>query len=96
MPDVFFFFFSLFTTAVPIIIIVSVISTIKASRKGQKVSRQYHAPKASTTNGIHNDDFSHEQLNQYAQNYANVNSVKDSGIKDPPMSEAERNVFYGK
>ena len=96
MPDVFFFFVTVFITAVPIIIIVSVISAIKTSRNGLRVSRQYHAQRVSTANGIHNDNFSHEQLNEYAQQYANTNSVKDSGIKDPPMSEAEKNVFYGK
>ena len=96
MSDVFFFLWTMIMTLVPVIIIISVISAIMTSRKGQKTDRQYHTNRISTVNGIHNEDFSHEQLNEYSKQYANMNSVKDSGIKDKPMSEAERNVFYGK
>ena len=96
--DGFFFIVSFIFTIVPIIFIISIVAIIFSTRgkKAQKVSRTYHQQRTSTVNGVHNSTFSHENLHEYSTQYANANSVKDSGIKDKPMSEAERNVFYGK
>lgn len=44
-----------------------------------------------------NADLSHQQHYDYSKAYSKANSTKaDNGIKDKPLSEAERNVLYGK
>lgn len=39
---------------------------------------------------------SHDQQLLYSNVYSRKDTTKDSGIHDGPLSEAERNVLYGK
>ncbi len=44
-----------------------------------------------------NTEMNHQQHYDYSRAYSKANSAKaDNGIKDKPLSEAERNVLYGK
>ena len=97
-----------FETLFPIvfgIVFLSIFSSvifgfISTARQAGKVKKNFSAqfPKypAEKHEGIHNDRYSHKNQLDYSEAYSANNSVKDSGIKDKPLSEAERNVLYGK
>ena len=85
-------FLSIFCT-----VIAGFITTAKQAKQvRQKINRQYPQYPAEKHEGIHNDSFSHKNQLDYSESYSANNSAKDSGIKDKPLSEAERNVLYGK
>ena len=89
--------FSIVFITVFISIFISAITTIKRTRQITGKS-SFNFPKINDNKyeGIHNDSFSHQKMHDYSQSYSVNNTVKDSGIKDKPLSEAEKNVLYGK
>lgn len=56
-------------------------------------NRQFPAGNSSNNS---NTGLTHQQQLDYSRAYSKNNTVKDSGIKDKPLSEAEKNVLYGK
>ena len=77
-------------------IVFTFIAVTSAGKKTSQRVRQVKNIMAPVQQGVHDDRFSHDEMINYSEEYSNRNSSLDSGIKDKPMSEAERNVFYGK
>ena len=83
----------IFTITMFVVIFISIISSMARIKKTSQ-STFKTARKVIEQTGT---DFTHQQHYDYSQAYANKNSAKaDSGIKDKPLSEAEKNVLYGK
>ena len=84
---------TVFSITLFVIVFISIISSMARMNKATK-STFRTAKKVMEQTGT---DFTHQQHYDYSQAYANKNSAKaDSGIKDKPLSEAEKNVLYGK
>lgn len=77
------------------IFFVTIIIAVQKNKKAQNKPASFHsfnAPKATTVS--HPE--SHERQVHYSATYSRKNTTKDSGIVDAPLSEAEKNVLYGK
>ena len=84
---------TVFSITIFVIVFISIISSMARMNKATK-STFRTAKKVMEQTGT---DFTHQQHYDYSRAYANKNSAKaDSGIKDKPLSEAEKNVLYGK
>lgn len=84
-----------------ITIFISIIASFfSVAKKRNSITKNngFTFPKVNSSQheGIHNDRFSHQNMHDYSEAYSTNNTVKDSGIKDKPLSEAEKNVLYGK
>ncbi len=96
--DIFFVAVSIMITFGAMITIMSAIAAARtASRKASQRSNFTYPPRPVTkTNSIHTERFSHDAQINYSEAYSINNTVKDPGIKDKPLTEAEKNVLYGK
>ena len=83
-PIIFFWIF--FTTFIFI---------IKRSKDINKKVNSFHTFNAPKATSVFNPE-SHERQVHYSQAYSRKDSTRDSGIVDAPLSEAEKNVLYGK
>ena len=89
-PLIFVTFFVIFFTA----IFLSIFRATRTSRNVRNVSSKTSAfiPKVVSDLSDHNDP--HGKQVTYSHAYSQKSH--DSGIKDKPLTEAERNVLYGK
>ncbi len=90
-PIVFVSFFVLFFS----IFTISIIKAIRSSRSVRKVTGK---PSGSIPHFFTDPLADHNDPHEKQVSYSHVYSQKshDSGIKDKPLTEAERNVLYGK
>ena len=83
--------------AIPIIfwiIFFSIIVSLKKNASNQKKAPPvYTIPSKAAINP---QQGSHQRQVDYSQAYSIKNTTKDSGIHDAPLTEAEKNVLYGK
>ncbi|MBE6115544.1 MAG: hypothetical protein E7187_01785 [Erysipelotrichaceae bacterium] len=68
---------------------------IKRSKDIQKRVNSFHTFNAPKATSVSHPE-SHERQVHYSQAYSKKNTTRDSGIVDAPLSEAEKNVLYGK
>lgn len=68
---------------------------IKRSKEIQKKVNSFHTFNAPKATSVSHPE-SHDQQVNYSQAYSRKDTTRDSGIVDAPLSEAEKNVLYGK
>lgn len=82
-----------------VFIILGIIKTAKASRKVQNninsVIKTELSKRSTNTVNRGAEKNSHASQVAYSQYYSEK-PIKDSGVHDGPLSEAEKNVLYGK
>ena len=90
-PIIFVSFFVLFFS-------IFIISIFKALRSNSNVRKVNGRPSGSVPHFFTDQKADHNDPHDKQVSYSHVYSQKshDSGIKDKPLSEAERNVLYGK
>ena len=90
-PIIFVSFFVLFFS-------IFIISIFKALRSNSNVRKVNGRPSGSVPHFFTDPLVDHNDPHEKQVSYSHVYSQKshDSGIKDKPLSEAERNVLYGK
>ena len=89
--DIIAFIFPIFFWIVFVTIMISAQKMKKAQKRPASFS-SFNMPKA--TSDSHPQ--SHQQQVNYSNAYSRKDTTKDSGIVDAPLTEAERNVLYGK
>ena len=76
-----------------IIFITVLVSAKKANSTRRKSAPRYTVPSRTP---IRSEEGSHQQQVDYSHAYSVKNTTRDSEIHDAPLTEAEKNVLYGK
>ena len=91
------YLFEVMSFVIPVIfwiIFISVMVNIGKARSNSKNSApRYTIPSKTTAKA---GEGSHQQQVDYSHAYSVKNTTRDSEIHDAPLTEAEKNVLYGK